>query len=141
MSGSSTNQPQPNRPNMRPLRCYAALQDKTSAQQHEVQSARTETIVQEQILTTGRKDIAINPRPQPNELFTMTLSVTSTEEPMDEPPFLIDLIFKPNESGHRLRPAETQLLLSYIGEILREIEDEEKPTVTDNGSIREETIL
>ena len=42
----------------------------------------------------------------------------------EEHQFLIDLIFKPNESGLKLHPAEAQLLLSYIGEILKEIEDE-----------------
>jgi len=46
--------------------------------------------------------------------------------PKDEQPFLIDLLFQPNDSKLRLRPAETQLLLSYIGEILSEIEAEEK---------------
>lgn len=45
---------------------------------------------------------------------------------MSEEQFLIDLIFKPNEPGLRLRPAETQLLLAYISEILQEIEEEEK---------------
>jgi len=45
---------------------------------------------------------------------------------MNEQQFLIDIIFKPNGSGLKLRPEETQLLLAYIGEILREIEDEEK---------------
>ena len=60
-------------------------------------------------------------------LFSIVLTATTTkEEPMSEQQFLIDLVFKPNDSGLRLRPAETQLLLAYIGEILKEIENEER---------------
>jgi hypothetical protein len=44
--------------------------------------------------------------------------------------FLINLVFKPN-GGLKLRPAESQLLLAYIGEILKEVEDEEKVIVTE----------
>ena len=47
------------------------------------------------------------------------------KQPSDEQRFLIDLIFKPNEPGFKIRPAETQLLLSYIGEILKELEADE----------------
>jgi hypothetical protein len=35
--------------------------------------------------------------------------------------------FKPIEPGLKLRPEETQLFLAYIGEILKELEDEEIP--------------
>lgn len=49
-----------------------------------------------------------------------------SKEPSREKTFLIDMIFKPNESGLKLRPQETQLLLAYIGEILSEVENEEK---------------
>ena len=38
---------------------------------------------------------------------------------------MIDLIFKPKEPGLKLRIEETQLLLAYISEILKEIEEEE----------------
>ena len=65
-----------------------------------------------------------------HELFSMSITASTKGERMNEPElnpeFLIDLIFKPNESGLKLRPAETQLLLAYIGEILQEIEAEEK---------------
>ena len=47
---------------------------------------------------------------------------------MDEAQFLIDLVFKPVSPHLRLPPAETQLLLAYIGEILKEIEAGEKAT-------------
>ena len=60
-------------------------------------------------------------------LFSIVLTASTTkEEPMSEQQFLIDLVFKPNDSGLRLRPAETQLLLAYIGEILKEVEAEEE---------------
>jgi hypothetical protein len=38
-----------------------------------------------------------------------------------EDQYLIDLVLKPNENGIRSRPEEIQLLLAYIGEILREV--------------------
>jgi hypothetical protein len=37
------------------------------------------------------------------------------------------LAFRPNVPGLGLRPTETQMLLSYIGAILKEIEDEAEP--------------
>lgn len=46
-------------------------------------------------------------------------------EPMSERLFLCDLIFKPLDPKLKLRPEESQLLLAYIGEILKEIEAEE----------------
>jgi len=69
--------------------------------------------------------------PHKKELFSMTLTASTTAEKkggitMDEQQFLIDLIFKPKEPGLKLRLAETQLLLAYIGEILKEVEEEEK---------------
>ncbi len=48
------------------------------------------------------------------------------KQPREEQQFLINLLFEPTDPKLRLRPAETQLLLSYIGEILQEIEAEEK---------------
>jgi hypothetical protein len=64
------------------------------------------------------------------EFFSMNITASIREEHMNESElneqFLIDLIFKPNEPGLRLRPAETQLLLAYIGEILKELESDEK---------------
>jgi hypothetical protein len=49
-----------------------------------------------------------------------------TEQLNNDQQFLLQLIFKPNETGLKLRPAETQLLLAYIGEILKEVKAEEK---------------
>lgn len=66
------------------------------------------------------------------ELFTIIITATikqgenMSQSTINEERFLIDLIFKPNEPGLILRPEETQLLLAYIGEILREIAEEEK---------------
>jgi hypothetical protein len=75
--------------------------------------------------------ITIRVQPPKKELFSMTLTASTTAEKkggitMDEQQFLIDLIFKPKEPGLKLRLAETQLLLAYIGEILKEVEEEEK---------------
>lgn len=43
----------------------------------------------------------------------------------NEQQFIIDLIFKPIEPGFRIGPEEAQLLLAHLGEILRELEEEE----------------
>ncbi len=57
------------------------------------------------------------------------------EAPSNEQQFLIDLVFKPTEPGLKLRPAETQLLLAYIGEILKEIEIEESRIIEGKKNI------
>ena len=99
---TENNLPQPYRPSERRFNHYKALQQ--------------EVIVPDQ-----------TPEPKPKNLFSVTIIAASQEgDVMDEQQFLIDLIFKPEENGLKLRPAETQLLLSYIGEILKEIEAEEK---------------
>ncbi len=96
---------QPTRPPFRELNRYAALKPET-----------TTKITQE---------------PYRQELFTLTIIATTDkggtmdQQPLNEEQFLIDLIFKPKEPGLRLRIEETQLLLAYIGEILREIAEEE----------------
>ena len=43
----------------------------------------------------------------------------------------VNLTFKPEEPGCRLRPAETRLLLAYIGEILQEVEVEERRIIAE----------
>ncbi len=74
------------------------------------------------------------------ELFTITITAATkqggdmTQATINEERFLIDLIFKPNEPGLILRPEEIQLLLAYIGEILREIAEEEKLIETEQKS-------
>jgi hypothetical protein len=82
----------------------------------------------------------ISPRPQRNgvnryaalkerrvDLFEMNLKAACDKgDRMDEGQFLIELVFKPLEPNLKLRPAESQLLLAYIGEILKEIEEEER---------------
>ena len=79
-------------------------------------------------LTTRRP---LEPTTAKNDLFTIVINAVSekgkvmNEQQSNERQFLVDLIFKPNEPGLTLRPAETQLLLAYIGEILKEIEEEE----------------
>ena len=64
------------------------------------------------------------------ELFTMNITAIKKEGGCmnDETRFLIELLFNPNENGLKLRPAEIQLLLAYFGEILKELEAEQKPT-------------
>ncbi len=70
--------------------------------------------------------------PYRHELFTLTIIAAThkggnmDQQVLNEEQFLIDLIFKPKEPGLKLRIEETQLLLAYISEILKEIEEEEK---------------
>jgi hypothetical protein len=96
---------QPTRPPFRELNRYAALKPEP-----------TTKITQE---------------PYRQELFTLTIIATNhkgenmDQQPLNEDQFLIDLIFKPKEPGLKLRIEETQLLLAYISEILKEIEEEE----------------
>jgi hypothetical protein len=61
----------------------------------------------------------------------LTINATAKEGGtlMDEDNFVMSAIFKPDQPGLKLPPAITQLLLSYIGEILVEIEAEEKVIV------------
>jgi hypothetical protein len=54
-------------------------------------------------------------------------------QPINEQQFLVDLIFKPNENGLKLRPEETQLLLAYLGKILKDIQDEENLIVEEQN--------
>ena len=74
------------------------------------------------------------------KLFTVTFSAATesggnmNNQSLDEQRFIIDLVFKPEEPKLRLRPAETQLLLSYIGEILKEIEEEEKQMIKESDT-------
>lgn len=56
---------------------------------------------------------------------------------MDEAQFLINLIFKPEVPRLRLRPEETQLLLAYFGEILKEVEVEEQRIIEEQTAPQE----
>jgi hypothetical protein len=107
MTDSKTNDPQPNRPLMRGADRYAILTDAAKAVVSSV------------------------------ELFSLHISAIKKEgEGMDdETRFLVDLLFKPNETGFKLRPAETQLLLGYIGEILAEVAAEEKQIIDEQNSL------
>ena len=74
-------------------------------------------------------------------LFNFNLNADIEEgELMDERQFLVDLIFKPNETGLKLRPEEIQLLLSYIGEILKELEAEEQVIEGQKASENKEAV-
>ena len=83
---------------------------------------------------------------KPKELFTIVINAISEKgismnhQPINEQQFLVDLIFKPVESGLKLRPEETQLLLSYLGEILKEIQDEENLIAEVQNVANEEEI-
>ncbi len=56
----------------------------------------------------------------------MTNPKSRTQNGTAEPKMIIDLVFKPIEPGLKLRLEETQLLLAYMGEILKEIEEEQR---------------
>jgi predicted RNA-binding protein len=58
-----------------------------------------------------------------------TLVRIENEEHLNERQFIIELAFKPLVPNLKLRPQESQLLLAYIGEILKEIEEEERRIV------------
>jgi hypothetical protein len=75
------------------------------------------------------------PKPADREIFTIQINAkTKGESAMNEHELLVDLVFKPKVPGLKLRPAETQLLLAYIGEILKEIEEEEKEIKEENAN-------
>jgi len=109
---------QPYRPPIRGSNRYAGFKDST------------------QEITTPLEDEKIV---ELKELFSMNITASIKGERMDESEldeqFFLDMIFKPKESGLRLRPAETQLLLAYIGEIFRKIEG------SINNSTGEDTSL
>jgi len=83
---------------------------------------------------TVRQKQEITERQSKQGLFTITIIAASERgEPMNEQRFLIDLIFKPKEPDFKLHPEEIQLLLSHIGEILKELEVEEQRQANDSG--------
>ena len=53
----------------------------------------------------------------------------------------IKLEFKPDEPNSGLRPAETRLLLAYIGEILQEIEIEERKIIEEERLAAQEITV
>ena len=74
---------------------------------------------------------AIAEQTKQKRLFTMTITAThkegeSMEDGQNEKQFMIDLVFKPDGTGLKFRPEETQLLLAHISEILKAVEEEEK---------------
>ena len=99
--GNSTNIPQPCRP-------FVGGGDKYDALRVAAVSAIAVPLIQD-------------------DVFSMHITATRKGgDSMDEEQkFLIDMIFKPNEKSLKLRPAETQLLLSYFSEILKEVEADE----------------
>jgi hypothetical protein len=96
--------------------------------QHYYQSIKQKEPHSTQVITQSEK----------KEFFSLIITTATTKgTPMDERQFLIDLVFKPIEPNLKLRPEETQLLLSYIGEILKEIEEEK--AITDVEKITDGT--
>lgn len=105
---------------------------------------RDYSVLNRPIATEPKTETAAQPNPK--HLFTMTLSATRkggeamNEASVNEKNFLIKLVFKDHEPGLRLPLEETQLLLAYIGEILRQIEAEEKLIVAEqNAAQKKET--
>jgi hypothetical protein len=54
----------------------------------------------------------------------------------DEARILIEMLFKPSPSGTKLRPEETQLLLSMFSEILKEAAIEEQRMIEEQNSVK-----
>lgn len=78
-----------------------------------------------------------HPKESSKDLFSMNIMASTTreeymdgqipqEQSFDENQFHIKMVFKPLEPGMRLRPEEIQVLLAYMAEVLKEIEEEEK---------------
>lgn len=72
-----------------------------------------------------------------NELFTIVFTATTKGEvQMDERDFLINLVFKPKDPKLKLNLEQSQLILSYVSDLLKEIEDEEKRIIQEEESKR-----
>jgi hypothetical protein len=54
-------------------------------------------------------------------------------EPMDERDLIINLAFKPLVAGLKLRPAESQLILAHIGDLLKDVEVEEQMIIEEEN--------
>ena len=88
--------------------------------------------------------------PKKKDLFTVTINATqhlgrdcmkssntNTNNEHKES-FCLEIVFKPIEPGLTLRPEETQLLLAYMGEILKAIEVEEKAIIEEEKRAAQE---
>jgi uncharacterized protein (DUF849 family) len=61
------------------------------------------------------------------EPFTLVITATNNKEKiMDEKQFLVEMAFKPKDPNLKLNLEQSQLILSHVGELLKEIEAEEK---------------
>ena len=93
---------------------------------------------------SGALPTATPPPVPPKPLFTMNITAARQQSGRDcmdilktgtnnetisaenQEPFCLEVILKPIEPGLILRPEETQLLLAYMGEILKKLEAEEQ---------------
>ena len=82
------------------------------------------------------------PEPEYEEIHRTTTIVKRLKGvPMDEQKTLVDVIFKPNENGYRLRPQEIQLLLAYYAEILKEAAAEEELIIEEEKAKQEQEAI
>jgi len=82
------------------------------------------------------------PEPEYEEIHRTTTIVKKLKGvPMDEQKTLVDVIFKPNENGYRLRPQEIQLLLAYYAEILKETTAEEGVIIEEEKAKQEQEAI
>ncbi|MGB9153388.1 MAG: hypothetical protein WCD70_09920 [Alphaproteobacteria bacterium] len=82
------------------------------------------------------------PEPEYEEIHRSTTIVKQLKGvPMDEQKTLVDIIYKPNEKGYKLRPQEIQLLLAYYAEILKEAAAEEELIIEEEKAKQEQEAI
>ena len=78
--------------------------------------------------------------PPSREIFKINISgIIEKGHPMNDEQFLVELAFKPMIPNLKLRPQETQLLLAYLGEILKEREAEDEAVAGEQKAADDKT--
>ena len=85
--------------------------------------ARRYDILREEEAMVKAKPQTQEPQPQQEEIFRATIIAHKAGGTMNEEgKFIYELLFKPNSPDLKLRPEDTQTLLSYFEEMLKQIE-------------------
>ena len=73
-------------------------------------------------------------------LFSLTFNADIEEgAPMADPTMLLRMAFKPHVTGLKLSPEQTQLILTYMYEILQEAEIEDQTIIKEEKAVAEES--
>jgi hypothetical protein len=129
MSDDNNNQPPPSfKPPERGSLHYRNLQREIVGRQPVTPSEPTDTI------TPVNGEDGLEP-PRRHSLFTLTINAELEEgAPMTDPTMLLYMAFKPLVPDLKLNPEQTQLILAYMHEILREAEIEEQVLLADEDA-------